>query len=85
LSFALNLEEQLRAKLSSSESVSLINEKLGYHPRLYSAISRLTSFINYGITKYDVKKLAELGFYNKSDMLQDLAFFESPDIPISNA
>lgn len=78
----LNLEEQLRAKLSNSSTVSILNEKLGYHPRLYSAINRLTSFINYGVTKHNTTKLAELGFYNRSDMLQDLAYFEYPEIPI---
>jgi hypothetical protein len=56
--FALNLEEQLRAKLSNEEGVQLLDSKLGYHPRLYSAISRLASFINYGITKYNTKTLA---------------------------
>jgi hypothetical protein len=63
----------------------LLNEKLCYHPRLYSAINRLTSFINYGITKYQTRTLAELGFYNKSDLLQDVAYFECPDIPIPAA
>ena len=60
----------------------MLNEKLGHHPRLYSAINRLTSFVNYGVTKFSTRVLAELGFYNKSDCLQDLAFFEYPDIPI---
>ena len=82
MSYALNLEEQLRAKLSHSSTIDVLNEKLGYHPRLYSAVNRLTSFINYGVTKYDTRTLAELGFFNKSDMLQDLAFFEYPEIPI---
>ena len=81
----MNLEEQLRAKLSQESSVNILNQKIGYHPRLYSAINRLTSFINYGITKHNTRTLAELGFYNKSDMLQDLAYFENPDIPIPNA
>ena len=85
MNFALNLEEQLRAKLSHSSTIDLLNEKLGYHPRLYSAVSRLTSFINYGVTKYDTKVLAQLGFFNKSDMLQDLAFFEYPEMPIPAA
>lgn len=85
LSLALNLEEQIRAKLSTEKSVHLLNEKLGYHPRLYSAISRLTSFINFGVTKHNTRTLAELGFYNRSDLLQDLAFFEYPEIPIPNA
>lgn len=49
------------------------------HPRLYSSISRLASFLNYGNSKYNTVKLAELGFYNRSDMLQDLAFVELPD------
>ena len=46
-----------------------------YHPRLYSAFERLGSFLNYGNTKFETKKLAELGFFNKSDMLQDLSYF----------
>lgn len=44
------------------------------HPRLYSSFQRLSSFLNYGNTKYDVVKLAELGFYNRSDMLQDISY-----------
>jgi hypothetical protein len=85
LGFALNLEEQLRAKLSTDSTAILLNEKIGYHPRLYSAVSRLASFINYGVTKHNTTTLAELGFYNKSDLLQDLAYFEHPDIPIPSA
>jgi hypothetical protein len=45
----------------------------------------LASFINYGNTKFDVVKLAEAGFYNKSDMLQDIAFYEFPEVPIPAA
>jgi hypothetical protein len=79
------LEEQLRAKAMSNSSLSSkLNEYFGYHPRLYSAFSRLASFVNYGNTKHDIRKLAELGFYNKSDMLQDIAHFEFPDMPISS-
>jgi hypothetical protein len=78
LRIALHLEEQLRAKLSNEEGVDMLNNALGHHPRLYSAINRLASFINYGVTKYNTKALAEAGFYNKSDCLQDLAYFEHP-------
>lgn len=53
-------------------------EHFSYHPRLYSAFNRLASFVNYGITKFNTVLLAELGFYNKSDMLQDLSFYEYP-------
>jgi hypothetical protein len=69
----------------SSASISKLGENFSYHPRLYSAWSRLASFINYGSSRYDSVQLAELGFYNKSDMLQDLAFFEFPEIPIPAA
>jgi len=37
-------------------------------------MSRLVSFFNYGNTKYDVAKLAAAGFYNRSDMLQDMVY-----------
>ena len=79
---ALHLEEQIRAKLMNSSGIAKLNETYSYHPRLYSAWSRLASFINYGNTKYSSLQLAELGFYNKTDMLQDLAFYENPDVPI---
>lgn len=49
------------------------------HPRLYSAFARLSSFLNYGNSKFSTVKLAELGFYNRSDMLQDLSYVELPD------
>lgn len=62
----------------NSANIAKLGENYSYHPRLYSAWSRLASFINYGNTKYNTIKLAELGFYNKSDMLQDLAFYEHP-------
>ena len=51
---------------------------------MYTAVQRLSSFLNYGNTRYDVIKLAELGFYNKSDLLQNLSHYEDPDIPIPN-
>jgi hypothetical protein len=75
LQFTLHLEEQLRAKLMNSSGSAKAAEYFPYHPRLYSAWSRLASFINYGNTKYNIISLAEAGFYNKSDMLQDLAFY----------
>lgn len=75
LQSALHLEEQIRAKLMNSSGIAKLNENYSYHPRLYSAWSRLASFINYGNTKYNAIELAELGFYNKSDMLQDLAYY----------
>lgn len=82
LQIALHLEEQVRAKLMNSSAIAKLAETYSYHPRLYSAWSRLASFINYGNTKYNSIELAELGFYNKTDMLQDLAFYEHPDVPI---
>lgn len=48
-------------------------------------MNRLCSFINYGNTKYNVFKLADLGFFNKTDMLQDLAYVESPQVEIPTA
>lgn len=66
----------------NTAGLAKLNEHFPYHPRLYSAWSRLASFINYGNTKFNAIKLAEAGFYNKSDMLQDLAFYETPEIPI---
>jgi hypothetical protein len=56
-----------------------------YHPRVYNALNRLCSFLNYGNTKFDVFKLADLGFFNKTDMLQDLAYVESPHVAIPTA
>lgn len=52
---------------------------------MYNAMNRLCSFINYGNTKHDVKKLADLGFFNKTDMLQDLAYVESPHVGVPTA
>jgi hypothetical protein len=37
-------------------------------------MNRLVSFLNYGNTRFNVFKLAELGFVNKTDMLQNLSF-----------
>lgn len=82
LQFTLHLEEQIRAKLMSSAGAAKLAEYFPYHPRLYSAWSRLASFINYGNTKFNTVALAEAGFYNRSDMLQDLAFYEFPEIPL---
>ena len=82
LRFFLHIEEQIRAKLMNSLGQAKLKEHYPYHPRLYSAWSRFTSFVNYSNTKYDTIKLAELGFYNKTDMLQDLAYFEHPNITI---
>jgi hypothetical protein len=82
LQFTLHLEEQLRAKLMNNGGSAKLAEHFPYHPRLYSAWSRLASFINYGNTKFEIASLAETGFYNRSDMLQDLAFYEYPEIPI---
>ena len=39
-------------------------------------MNRLTSFLNYGNTRFDIFKLAELGFVNKADMLQDIGYYE---------
>lgn len=69
----------------SAGSKKLSQEIFKYHPRLYSAFERLGSFLNYGNTKYDPIRLAEAGFYNKSDMLQDLAYCEYPEEPVPNA
>ncbi len=52
---------------------------------MYNAMNRLCSFVNYGNTKHDVFKLADLGFFNKTDMLQDLAYVESPHVGIPTA
>ena len=52
---------------------------------MYNAVNRLCSFINYGNTKHDVFKLADSGFFNKTDMLQDLAYVESPSVGIPSA
>jgi len=71
----LHLEEQIRAKLMNNLGQTKLNLNYPYHPRLYSAWSRFASFVNYSNTKYNTVKLAELGFYNKTDMLQDLAYF----------
>ena len=57
------------------EGLSKLNAHYPYHPRLYSAFNRLASFINYNTSRYDTIQLAELGFYNKSDALQDIAFY----------
>lgn len=70
----MNIDEQLRLRLSTNKNKALINELYEYHPRGYNSLNRLISFLNYGNSRFDVFKLAELGFYNKSDMLQDLAF-----------
>lgn len=48
-------------------------------------MNRLCSFLNYGNTKFDLFKLADLGFFNKTDMLQDIAYIENPQLPIPTA
>lgn len=53
LRFFLHIEEQIRAKLMNSLGQAKLNEHYPYHPRLYSAWSRFTSFVNYSNTKYD--------------------------------
>lgn len=40
--------------------------------------------MNYGNTKFDRIKLAECGFYNKFDTLQQLAHYESPNTVMTN-
>jgi hypothetical protein len=59
----------------NTEGIDKLNQNYPFHPRLYSAFNRLASFVNYNTSKYDTIKLAELGFYNKSDSLQDIAFY----------
>lgn len=85
LNFFLNIDEQLRIKLSTNKNKKLLEQLYPYHPRPYSAVNRLCSFLNYGNTKFDPFKLADLGFFNKTDMLQDLAFIENPHTPIPTA
>lgn len=68
--------------MMNNAGLAKLAEYFPYHPRLYSAWSRLASFINYSNTKFKTIALAEAGFYNKSDMLQDLAFYEHPELPI---
>ena len=63
----------------------MYNANFTYHPRLYSALSRLASFYNYGNTKFNILELADAGFYNKSDMFQDLVYFEHSGLPLPTA
>jgi hypothetical protein len=42
----------------NNAGVAKLAEYFPYHPRLYSAWSRLASFINYGNTKYSTITLA---------------------------
>lgn len=58
LSSILNLDEQLRCKLLHSHAQSLYKELYPNHLRLYTAIYRLSSFVNYGNTKFRVESLA---------------------------
>lgn len=85
LNYYLNIDEQLRIKISTNQSKKIVKDLYDYHPRVYNALNRLGSFLNYGNTKFDVFKLADLGFFNKTDMLQDLAFIENPHVPIPTA
>ena len=80
----LNLDEQLRCSLLHSSGNSLYREFYPNHLRLYTSIYRLSSFVNYGNTKFNVIKLAENGFYNVADGMQKLAHYESPNTYISN-
>lgn len=72
-------------KLLTNKNKHKVDELYEYHPRGYNALNRLVSFLNYGDTKFDVLKLAEAGFFNRTDMLQDLAYFENPHMPIPTA
>jgi hypothetical protein len=81
---ALNLDEQLRCKLLHSQAASLYRELYPNHLRLYTAIYRLSSYVNYGNTKFNVAQLAEHGFYNTADGLQKLSHYECPHAHISN-
>jgi hypothetical protein len=84
LAKVLNIDEQLRCSLLHSLGRSIYREFYPNHLRLYTAIYRLSSFVNYGNTKFKVEKLAENGFYNIADGLQKLAHYESPNTHISN-
>lgn len=84
LSKALHLDEQLRCSLLHSEAKGLYQEFYPNHLRLYTAIYRLSSFVNYGNTKFGVERLAEIGFYNLVDGIQRLAHYESPNTHIAN-
>ncbi len=85
LNYYLNIDEQLRIKLLTNKNKELAKSLYDDHPRVYNALNRLCSFLNYGNTKFDVFKLADLGFFNKTDMLQDLAYIENPHVPIPTA
>lgn len=80
----LNIDEQIRCKLLHSGAHELYKELYPNHLRLYTAFYRLSSFVNYGNTKFDRIKLAECGFYNKADTLQQLAHYESPNTVMTN-
>jgi len=58
LSNALNLDEQLRCGLLHSQAQSVYSEFYPNHLRLYTAIYRLSSFVNYGNSKFKVERLA---------------------------
>lgn len=75
----LNILEQIRARLMNDSCYEGFKKFFPCHPRLYSAFSRLSSFLNYGNSKYNQVRLAEVGFYNRSDMLQDLSYVELPE------
>lgn len=84
LGFWLDIDEQLRCQLLDANCSKIYKEHYPNYSRLYTAIQRLSSFLNYGNTRYNVVKLAELGFFNKSDLLQNLSHYEDPLIPIPN-
>ena len=84
LGYWLNLDEQVRCQLLDHKNEKLFSELYPNYSRLYTAFFRLSSFLNYGNSRYDVIQLAELGFYNQSDLLQNLAHYEDPHVPISN-
>lgn len=81
----VNLLEQIRFRLMNKKNSQLYEKLFKYHPRLYSAFNRLCSFYNYGNSKYSIVELADEGFYNKSDMYQDLVYYENPDLPLPTA
>lgn len=80
----LRIDEQLRCRLLNSKAEDIYRELYPNILRLYTALQRLSSFVGYSNTKYSIVKLAELGFYNKTDSLQSLGHYESPSSEISN-
>lgn len=75
LGYWLDIDEQVRCQLLDEKSQKMYKEHYPNYSRLYTAIQRLSSFLNYGNTRYNVVKLAELGFYNKSDLLQNISHY----------